>query len=77
MTGGGTDSFEAISDGHIYLLRELLRLDSKHNILEIGCGIGRDAIPLTKILSDQSKYLGIDIIERSINWCNENISAKY
>lgn len=77
MTGGGTDSFESISDGHIYLLREMLRLDSKHNVLEIGCGIGRDAIPLTKVLSDQSRYLGIDIIERSINWCNENINAKY
>lgn len=77
MTGGGVDSFEAISDGHIKLLREMIKLDARHNVLEIGCGIGRDAIPLTSILYPDSNYTGIDFIGRSISWCKENISSKH
>ena len=45
-------------------------------MLEIGCGIGRDAIPLTEIIHD-GLYVGIDIIEPSVDWCNGNITAKH
>ncbi|MGU3546866.1 class I SAM-dependent methyltransferase [Methylobacterium sp. A52T] len=77
MTGAGAETFEAISNGHIYLLREIIKLDHTHNVLEVGCGIGRDAIPLTGILSPSSKYVGVDIIGRSIAWCQDNISNRF
>jgi SAM-dependent methyltransferase len=77
MTGGGVDTFEIISRQHIASLRKLIGLTWDDHILEIGCGIGRDAIPLTKILSTSADYLGIDIIKPSIEFCQANISARY
>lgn len=79
MTGGDPDTFAEISAGHIENLKHYLGLDPGFTLLEIGCGIGRDAIPLTKVLSgDQGgRYVGIDIIRKSIDWCIANIQAKY
>lgn len=75
LTGGGPDTFDVISAAHTSNLQRWMGLDTGHTVLEIGCGIGRDAIPLTQILRN-GRYVGIDIIERSINWCSQNISAK-
>lgn len=77
MTGGGTDTFDIISQGHIDNLRKFIGIEPDESFLEIGCGIGRDAIPLTKILSAKGKYLGIDIIKPSIDFCVGNIAARY
>jgi SAM-dependent methyltransferase len=75
LTGGGPDTFDFFSASHIKNLQQWIGLNSDHTVLEIGCGIGRDAIPLTQILKN-GKYLGIDIIGHSINWCSKNISAR-
>jgi SAM-dependent methyltransferase len=77
LTGGGVETFEAISAQHISSLRKFIGLKQDDNVLEIGCGIGRDAIPLTKILTPDAHYIGIDIIKPSIEFCQDNISARY
>ncbi len=77
MTGGGTDTFAAIANGHIQYLKDRIGIESDYDILEVGCGIGRDAIPLTKIISPQGSYVGIDIIKPSIDWCTANISRRH
>jgi len=46
-------------------------------VLDIGCGIGRLAVPLTKYLSDKGSYDGFDIVKKGIDWCNSHISPKY
>ena len=73
MTGGGIDTFEIISQMHMSNLSRFIGIAPEHNIL----GIGRDAIPLTKSLSPEGSYLGIDIIKPSIDFCTDNITAKY
>lgn len=77
ITGGGVDTFEAISQAHIINLQKFIGIDANDSFLEIGCGIGRDAIPLTKILSPQGSYLGVDIIRPSIDFCEQNITPLY
>jgi SAM-dependent methyltransferase len=76
MTGGGPETFEVISDGHIYILKNVVGIEPDHTILEIGCGIGRDAIPLTGIISPNGRYMGIDIIKGSIDWCSSDITPR-
>lgn len=73
LTGGGPESFGAISDAHMALLAAYTPVLPDHHVLEIGCGIGRDAIPLTDALL-RGSYTGVDIIRDSINWCNANIA---
>jgi len=52
-------------------------LKPNHRVLDIGCSIGRIALPLTKYLSKEGSYDGIDIVPDAINWCKKHISPKY
>ncbi|MGZ3696256.1 MAG: methyltransferase domain-containing protein [Bdellovibrionota bacterium] len=54
------------------------KLQPQEKVLDIGCGIGRMAIPLTTYL-DQSKgsYCGFDIIPFGIKWCRERITPRF
>jgi len=76
LTGGGPDTFEAISDSHMINLKRFIGVCPGQYVLEIGCGIGRDAIPLIQILGKEGKYLGVDIIKPSIDWCTKHITAQ-
>jgi SAM-dependent methyltransferase len=77
LTGAPPETFEAIAVAHVEHLKQSLGLDPDHFILEIGCGIGRDAIQLTKFLSPKGHYVGVDIIKPSIDWCAANISRRF
>ena len=72
---GRLDQFREVSDAHIDVLRRFAALDQAHDVVEIGCGVGRDAIPLTGILPPTGSYLGIDVMRPSIEWAHENISS--
>lgn len=67
------------SDGEMHLsyLRSVVGIKPHHNILEIGCAVGRIAIPLTATLSSSGSYLGVDIVPDAIEWCKTNITSKY
>ncbi len=45
-------------------------------ILDVGCGPGRVAISLVYYLNNEGRYFGYDPLEKSIQWCKENISIK-
>jgi SAM-dependent methyltransferase len=44
---------------------------SNHTFLDIGCGLGRVARPLTEFLTPSGRYIGFDINKTSIDWCSE------
>lgn len=54
---------------------EFANLKKDHHFLDIGSGIGRIALPLTKYLS--GNYFGFEAMKEGVNWCQKNISNKY
>lgn len=52
-------------------------LKPDHRVLDIGCGLGRMAIPMTQYLSQAGRYDGFDIREDGIQWCQEKITPSY
>lgn len=61
--------------GHYVWLGGLKQSD---RVLDIGCGIGRMAVPLTQYLDPESAgYEGVDPVNDGIEWCVQNISSKY
>ncbi len=47
------------------------------SVLDIGCGIGRMAVPFTHYLSPKGRYEGFDIVKMGIDWCTKNISSRF
>lgn len=45
------------------------------NIIDLGCGCGRMAMPFTQIITN-GEYNGYDVWEEGINWCKENLLTK-
>ncbi len=73
---GGSD-FETTGREFLQIFIELANLQPDEAVLDIGCGSGRMALPLTDYLSSEGSYYGIDIVEDSINWCRKNITSRY
>ncbi len=58
-------------------LVELAGLEPGHRVLDVGCGMGRIAVPLTSYLDRGGSYEGFDIVKPAIRWCEKRISSRY
>lgn len=56
---------------------ELGGLRPNDRVLEIGCAIGRKAIPLVGFLNGRGSYDGFDIVELGIEWCERHITPRF
>jgi SAM-dependent methyltransferase len=74
-TGAGPSVFDQIALGHQLALEKWIGIEPHLDVFEFGCGIGRDSMWLSQILTTGS-YTGIDIIADSITWCQKNISTR-
>ncbi len=52
-------------------------LNRHDRVLDVGCGVGRVAIPLLKILDRSGSYCGVDIVPEQIQWCVKAIGSRY
>jgi SAM-dependent methyltransferase len=73
----GQGDFRRIGDELAALLVRSGNLQPGQRVLDIGCGVGRVAIPLTRLLSSGGSYDGFDIVKRWIRWCRRNITPRY
>lgn len=74
----GDGDFRAIGAEFLRHFVTLGGLKPQHRVLEIGCGIGRMALPLTQYLKPGvGRYDGIDVVADGIAWCREAISTVY
>jgi len=74
---GGLEKFEKIGQEFKNYFIQLANLQPSHRVLDVGCGIGRMAIPLTNYLSKEGEYWGFDIVKKGIKWCQRGISPKF
>ena len=56
---------------------ELCGLRPGERVLDIGCGVGRVAIPLTEYLDASGGYDGFDIKPFMVEWCRRHITARH
>ena len=59
------------------ILLDYCGLTRDSRILDVDCGIGRNAIPLTTFLHTTASYEGIDIMPNGIEYCMAKIKSKF
>jgi SAM-dependent methyltransferase len=46
-------------------------------MLDVGSGIGRKTLALTKYLTSAGRYEGIEIVAAGVEWCTRHITSRY
>ena len=69
--------FKESGNDQLEFLVELCGLQPTDHVLDIGCGVGRLAVPLTRYLNSEGRYDGFDVIPHLIDWCDTEIGAKH
>ena len=47
------------------------------DVLDVGCGSGRVAIPLIETLGPDGSYEGFDVVPEAVGWCSRTITPVY
>jgi SAM-dependent methyltransferase len=69
--------FKSVGREFLGYFQSLGNLRPDQRILDIGCGPGRMAIPLTHFLSAKGSYEGIDTWTEGVDWCATNITPRF
>jgi SAM-dependent methyltransferase len=77
FVGGGLDNFKEIGEAFVRDFQTRCRLKPNERVLDVGCGVGRIAIPLTAFLNSEARYEGFDVVPEGIDWCQRNITSRY
>ncbi|WMT43334.1 class I SAM-dependent methyltransferase [Paenibacillus sp. D2_2] len=72
--GGG---FEEVGREFFELFTRIGKLEPHEKVLDVGCGVGRMAVPLINYLNEHGSYYGFDIFKQGITWCQNNISISH
>jgi len=75
-TGGG-GKFTNSGSNFLDIFKNVANLQSTATVLDLGCGMGRIALPLTKFLQPTSEYFGLDTIPWVIDYCKSHISSRF
>jgi len=74
---GGQDDFLQVGNEFLGYFKNQGGIRPDHHVLEVGCGVGRMAIPLTTYISKTGTYDGFDIVPEGIKWCSERITTRH
>lgn len=74
----GDGDYRAIGAEFLGHFVRIGRLKPHERVFDIGCGIGRMAVPLTQYLDpERGSYDGVDPVMDGILWCAQTISPAY
>ncbi|MBC8078684.1 MAG: class I SAM-dependent methyltransferase, partial [Chloroflexales bacterium] len=75
FVGGG--DFDAIGRAFLNHFTRIAGLLPHEAVLDIGCGVGRIALPLAGYLGNEGRYEGFDIVPAGVRWCQRHVTPFY
>lgn len=68
----------AVGERLVDVMIDAGRMEPDADVLDIGCGPGRTAAPLSRYLDPgRGRYEGFDVMPASINWCRKAITRRH
>jgi ubiquinone/menaquinone biosynthesis C-methylase UbiE len=74
---GGEQNYAAINEEFMQYFVRLGGLKHVDHVLDVGCGIGVTAAPLTKFLNPEGSYDGFDIVRLGVHWATKHITRRF
>jgi SAM-dependent methyltransferase len=74
---GSLEEFKANGEEYLRIYREICGLRPGETMLDVGSGLGRKTLPLTRYLNEHAVYEGIDISKAGVEWCRETIGRRF
>lgn len=71
------EEYRNAGEGFLKIFTKYCNLTPDSNVLEIGSGCGRMAIPMIQFLSPAGSYDGLEIQKNGYEWCRDTISRRY
>lgn len=71
------ETFRTNGDEFMKIYRDVCGLRPNERMLDVGFGIGRKTIPLTRYFDDRAIYEGIDITRTGVDWCSQQITSRH
>jgi len=69
--------YRAVGEEFFGYLVDLCGLEPHHLVLDVGCGCGQTAAPLSRYLGPRGSYEGFDIDHAAIEWCRRSIGVRF
>jgi SAM-dependent methyltransferase len=73
LAGVGTGDYFETGERVTALLGKLAGLRRNDRVLDVGCGLGRLAWPISESLSGRGTYDGLDTVQLYVDWCRGNL----
>lgn len=71
------EEYKSNGEEFLTIYKEVCGLRPDEKMLDVGSGIGRKTLPLTRYFSREARYEGIDISRTGVEWCASKITPKY
>lgn len=71
------EEFHANGEEFLRIYKDICGLQPDERMLDVGSGIGRKTIPLTRYLSRSATYEGIDVTAAGVEWCRNKITPRF
>ena len=72
-SGIGAGEFAAVGEELLRLAIDPGGLTPADRVLDVGCGLGRIALPLAGYLGPEARYTGFDVVEDAVFWCRRSL----
>lgn len=69
----GPGDYWQVGEHTVALIDQLAGVRAADAVLDVGCGLGRIAWPLSHRLGRSGRYVGLDAAEAYVDWCNEHL----
>jgi len=69
-------SFAGSGERDLRFLIEEAGLRPHERILDVGCGLGRLALPLKRYLDENGRYEGFDVREKAVRWARRRVARR-